>query len=112
METVLNAGTWTNYESTPKGITLDTKGLGWQNVGIVIRNVSGEVVLAFDGTPIYEDAVVSVEIKTTSASDRDKLKADTLAIVKASDLPFGNPRYKHGDDENFHKVTLDYPIII
>jgi len=90
---ILEAGTWTNYGSTPKIISMNLKSSrGNKNARIEVKNEEGgSIDIAFDGSIIYQSLRGSIIMVSTDGSDRNKMKKDVMAIMKTSGIPFTRP---------------------
>jgi len=95
MEPVLRTGTWTNYGATPPIIVLNKGGPTYpsrrhnKNARIEIRNEPGSFLdLTFDSSVITERHNGSIAVISTDNTDRNKLKADVVNILKAMGFPY------------------------
>jgi len=98
---ILEAGTWANYGSTPP-VAVRQKGgpnfasiRGNKNARVEVKNEEGQTdstELTYDGTPILNNLSGQIALVSTDKSDRNKMKTDLMAIMKASGLPFTPPR--------------------
>ena len=90
---VLEAGTWTNLGSTPKVIGKNIKSArGNKNARIEVKNEEGgSIETAFDGSVIYRSLRGSIIPVSTKGSDRNKMKADIMAIMKKAGYPYTDP---------------------
>ena len=100
MVPVLENGTWTNLGHTPPIVTKGKSGPGERskrsnkNERVEVGNAEGSSTIpeyTFDNVVI--DSILRGEITPTSTdkSDRNKMKTDILAIVKAAGYSFTTP---------------------
>jgi hypothetical protein len=93
IQPILEAGSWTNYGSTPKIIGKNIKSArGNKNARIEVKNEEGgHIETSFDGSVIYRTLRGSVIPVSTKGSDRDKMKVDIMAIMKVAGYPYTAP---------------------
>ena len=118
---VLEAGTWTNFGSTPKIAVSQKSGPGFasirgnKNARVEVKNEDGQadnLELTYDGTPILSNLVGQVSLVSTDKSDRNKMKTDLVAIMKASGIPFTPPRIANNPSRrNKDRATYFFTII-
>ncbi len=122
MVPILEAGTWTNFGSTPAITTQGKSGPGQRsvrankNARVEVKNAEGGSTIpeyTFDGTLILSTLRGEITPVSTDKSDRNKMKKDVLAIVKAAGLPFttpqivDNPTKRNKDKATFLMEIID-----
>lgn len=88
VKTVLEAGTWTNYASTPIISIIHTDSSRRRTSYIGLVDESGSPTLDFTGSEIYSTKTGTVIINAVNENDRDKLYTDIKSILKASSYGF------------------------
>ena len=109
VQPILEAGSWTNLGHTPKIIGKNIKSArGNKNERTEVRNEEGgSIETAFDGSVIYRTLRGSVIPVSTKGSDRDKMKADVMAIMKSAGYPYtapavsDNPKIRNKQQSSF-----------
>lgn len=91
VKTILEAGTWTNFQAIYSGVTpkitilkRDSKRHKNINEGIGIRDIEFEPSYDFTGEMILGPRDVEMEIYARNDTDRDAIWEDIKAIFKAS----------------------------
>lgn len=99
--------TWTNLGRTPKIVipkrsTKRQKGL---DEGIVLRNLTDNVVLASNGSQIYADRNGTIEIYALNQSDSDNLYLDIIANFVGYPITYNDLDYD--DIRNKYSIFLE-----
>lgn len=93
-KTVLDAGTWTNFGSTPKIFT-EAQEIGALEDYIYVGEDTEDIHRSSDDTRIYANETCSLKLFSPNTTNRDNIIADIEAIFKASSegikLKSGNP---------------------
>ena len=118
---ILEAGTWSNYGSTPIITTKQKSGpnfasiRGNKNARVEVKNEEGSqdnIELTYDGTPILQNLAGQVSFVSTDKADRNKMKTDLVVIMKASGIPFTSPRIANNPSRrNKDRATYFFTII-
>ena len=118
---ILEAGTWTHYGSTPTVAVKQKSGPGFasirgsKNARVEVKNEDGQpdnTELTYDGSPILSNLAGQVSLVSTLKSDRNKMKTDLVAIMKASGIPFTPPRITNNPSRrNKDRATYFFTII-
>lgn len=89
LKTVLEAGTYTEYGSTPTIMTGGTENISRAPFdGILLRNEVDVREQTFDSQSIQEDQIGIIEIRNSSMAKRTALEKDVLSILESSTLAF------------------------
>ena len=83
VKTDLEAGTWTNYASTPK-IHVEAQKKNSKNTWVEVLNTSGDVIQAANGAIILFDDQCEININTQNRTDLNKLYADFINILNTT----------------------------
>lgn len=118
---VLEAGTWTNFGSTPKISVNQKSGPGFasirgnKNARVEVKNEEGSadgIELTYNSTPIQNNLSGQVALVSTLKSDRNKMKSDLIVILKAAGIPFTPPRIANNPSKrNKDRATYFFSII-
>lgn len=118
---ILQAGTWTNFGSTPKITANQKSGPGFasirgnKNGRIEVKNEEGpadSTELTYDGTPIFDNLSGQVALVSTDKSDRNKMKTDLVVILKAAGISFTPPRIANNPSKrNKDRATYFFTIL-
>ena len=79
----LEAGTWTNYGSTPKIHTQEQKKSS-KNTWIEVLDTTGEIIQAMNNAIIFFDDRCEININAQNRTDLNKLYADFLNITTSA----------------------------
>ncbi len=80
LKTDLEAGTWTNYGSTPNIYIEDKDEHSGGNTYIKLSEGRRDPIQAFSGSVIYYERSLVLEIVAPNAIDRDNIYLDIIAI--------------------------------
>jgi len=99
--------TWTNLGRTPKIVipgrtTKRQKGL---DDGIVLRDLTDEVILASNGSQIYADRNGTIELYARNQADSDALYADIVANFVGKPVVYND--VDHPDKRNRYSIFLE-----
>ena len=93
-KTILDAGTWTNFDSTPKIFTEDQE-IGALEDYMYVGEDTEDIMRSSDGTRIHAFETCALKLFSPNTTNRDNIIADIEAIFKASSqairLKSGNP---------------------
>ena len=118
---ILEAGTWTNYGSSPKIVRQGKSGpsrpspRGNKNDRVEIKNGDGGddvTELTFEGTPMYQFLGGEITLVSTQKANRNKMKTDLLAILKAGGVTMEDPRALNNPTKrNKDKATYFFRVL-
>jgi hypothetical protein len=117
----LEAGDWTNLGHTPKIVSKRKGGptsgttRGNKNERVEVKNREGadeEPILTFDSTTILSKKSGSIVVVSTNNTDREAMKLDVQAIIKAAGIPFtmvldNDPKIRNKESTSFLMTITD-----
>lgn len=121
MKPILEGGSWANTTFTPKVVTKNKAGpthqssRGNKNTRVEIKNQDGinqDPVLAFENTVIYDNHTGTITAISTSNTERENMKLDIIAILKAAPLQFtykinNDPKRRNKEHASFLVSIID-----
>ena len=88
IETVLKAGTWTNFASTPIISIISEDSVRRRTTYIGLLDEMEDPIYDFTGSEIYAIKSGTIQINAVNKTDRNKIYMDIKNILKASSYGF------------------------
>lgn len=88
IETILKAGTWTNYTLTPIISIISEDSIRKRTTYIGLLDELEDPIYDFTGSEIYATKSGTIQINAVNKTDRNKIYMDIKNILKASSYGF------------------------